>query len=158
MPILTTYPGFSGLDYSVSIHDRGHKPRAIALPEQDGRVSDFDQIGIVVDWLDACRTGDLASLLELYAEDGSLECQCDALRLYCGRDELESYWAPRLGGFASAGYKLEEIRPAPHGVELEYSLAGSLRIRVLFAFNAEGKIHRTICQPARQKPPDCCAC
>ena len=30
--------------------------------EEDYGVSDFDQMGIVVDWVDACRKGDLATL------------------------------------------------------------------------------------------------
>ena len=31
----------------------------------------FDAIGVVVDWIDACRRGRLASLLELYANDAT---------------------------------------------------------------------------------------
>jgi hypothetical protein len=121
-------------------------------------VSDFDQMGIVVDWLDACRTGDLQALLELYANDASLECECDGRRLYRGRSELEAYWRPRLGAFSSAGFGLEEISPERHGVQLEYSIAGSLRICASFGFNAEGKILRTYCRPARQNPVDCSRC
>jgi hypothetical protein len=121
-------------------------------------VSDFDQMGIIVDWLDACRKGDLEGLLDLYANDASLECQCDGTRLYRGRRELEAYWRPRLGAFSSAGFGLEEINPAPHGIELEYSIASSLRIRAVFGFSADGKIFRTRCEPSRQNPPDCCAC
>jgi hypothetical protein len=121
-------------------------------------VSNFDPMGIVVDWLDACRKGDLRTLIDLYAEDASLECQCDGDHLYCGRSELEAYWGPRLGALSSAGFGLEDISPAPHGVELEYSIAGSLRIRARFGFSTDGKISRTTCEPALQNPRDCCAC
>jgi hypothetical protein len=121
-------------------------------------VDDFDQMGVVVDWLDACRSGDLTALLDLYADDAQLECECNGTRLCRGRDELEAYWGPRLDTFASAGFGLDEIGPAPGGVELEYSVAGSLRIRALFGFSADGKIFRTRCEPARQNPPDCAAC
>ncbi len=56
---------------------------------------DFDAIAIVVDWLDACRKRDLAALLDLYADDASLECVCDGNAVLCGRAALEAYWRPR---------------------------------------------------------------
>lgn len=121
-------------------------------------MSDFDQMGIVVDWFDACRNGDLEELLSLYADDASLECQCHGMRHYRGRHELGAYWGPQLGTFMSAGFGLEDISPAPHGVALEYSIAGSLRIRASFSFRADGKISRTTCEPALQARGDCCAC
>ncbi len=121
-------------------------------------MNDFDQMGIVVDWFDACRTGDLERLLSLYADDASVECQCDGTRVYRGRGELGAYWGPLLGTFVSAGFGLEDISPAPRGVAVEYSVAGSLRIRAWFGFDGEGKICHTICEPARQDPRDCCSC
>lgn len=119
---------------------------------------DFDQMGIIVDWVDACRKGDLAMLLDLYAEDGNVECSCNGTHLYRGRSELEIYWRPRLSAFSSAGFGLEEIHPAQNGVDLEYSVAGALRVRASFRFSADGKIHSTLCEPARQGSHDCGAC
>ncbi|MBW7974993.1 nuclear transport factor 2 family protein [Bradyrhizobium sp. BR 10289] len=122
-------------------------------------MSDFDQMGIVIDWVDACRKGDLATLLDLYADDAEVECSCNGPHFsYRGRRELETYWGPRLSAFASAGFGLEEINPAPDGVDLEYSIAGSLRVRASFRFSAEGKIHSTLCRPSRQNSHDGCAC
>ena len=34
----------------------------------------FDPLGVVVDWLDACRSGELNALLDLYDERATLEC------------------------------------------------------------------------------------
>lgn len=122
-------------------------------------MSDFDQMGIVVDWVDACRKGDLATLLDLYADDAHVECTCNGKQRYRGRRELEAYWQPRLSTFSLVGFGLEEIFPAAHGVDLEYSVAGALRIHASFRFSPEGKIHSTLCEPARQKADDgCCAC
>jgi hypothetical protein len=122
-------------------------------------VSDFDQMGIVVDWVDACRKGDLAALLDLYADDAQLECTCNGTQRYRGRSELETYWGPRLSAFSSAGFGLEEINPVPYGIDLEYSVAGALRIHASFRFSPDGKIRSTLCQPARQNAHDgCCAC
>ena len=61
------------------------------MPEED-----FDQIAIVVDWLDACRKRDLPALLDLYAEDASLECACDGIAAF--RASLR--WKP-IGGRGS---------------------------------------------------------
>ena len=119
---------------------------------------DFDQMGLVVDWVDACRKGDLATLLDLYADDAEVECACNGTHFYRGRRELETYWGPRLSTFSSAGFGLEEIHPAQNGVDLEYTDAGALRIRASFRFSPEGKIHRTLCVPALQGSHDCGAC
>ncbi|WGD52077.1 nuclear transport factor 2 family protein [Bradyrhizobium sp. CB1650] len=121
-------------------------------------MSDFDQMGIVVDWVDACRKGDLATLLDLYADDAELECTCNHTRRYRGRSELETYWRSQLNAFSSAGFALEEITPVLHGVDLEYSLALSLHICVSFRFGPEGKIERMRCMPSWQDLHDACVC
>lgn len=122
-------------------------------------MSDFDQMGIVIDWLDACRNGDLATLLDLYADDAHLECTCNGAQHYRGRRELEAYWQPRLSAFSQSGFGLEEIHPVHDGVDVEYSVAGALRIHASFRFSPEGKIYSTLCKPARQNALDgCCAC
>ncbi|WP_440636801.1 YybH family protein [Bradyrhizobium sp. PUT101] len=121
-------------------------------------MSDFDQMGIIVDWVDACRKGDLTALLDLYADDAQLECTCNGTQRYQGRGELEAYWQPRLSAFLSVGFGLEEIHPAPHGVDLEYSVAGALRIQASFRFSPEGKIRSTVCEPALQNAHDGCVC
>ena len=121
-------------------------------------MSDFDQMGLVVDWVDACRKGDLAMLLDLYSDDGKVECTCNGSHLYRGRRELETYWGPKLNAFSSAGFGLEEIHPAQNGIDLEYSVAGALRVRASFRFSTEGKIYSTLCEPAQQGSQDCCSC
>ena len=119
---------------------------------------DFDQMGIVVDWVDACRKGDLTMLLDLYGDDAELECTCNGTRLFRGRRGLETYWGPKLSAFSTAGFSLEEIHPAENGVDLEYSVAGELRIRASFRFSSEGKIDSSRCEPAQQGVNGCCAC
>jgi ketosteroid isomerase-like protein len=121
-------------------------------------VSDFDQMGIVVDWVDACRKGDLAALLDLYTDDAELECTCNGKHSYRGRSELEAFWRPQLSAFPSVRFGLEEIKPVPQGVDLEYSVAGALRIRVSFRFSPGGKIYSMVCEPAQQSSHDCAAC
>ncbi|MFK4719192.1 hypothetical protein ABIE89_000292 [Bradyrhizobium niftali] len=81
-----------GLYYLVHIHECDPKPLELFRGRQECSVSDIDQMGIVVDWVDACRKGDLAMLLDLYADDAQVECTWNGTQPYHrGRRELESY-------------------------------------------------------------------
>ena len=55
----------------------------------------FDPLGVVVDWLDACRSGDLDALLDLYDERATQHCLCENVTV-AGRKALAAYWAPKL--------------------------------------------------------------
>jgi hypothetical protein len=112
---------------------------------------DFDQIALVVDWLDACRNRDLAALLDLYADDATLDCQCGQARVSGGgRAELESYWRPRLDTLAPTAFGLEEITPTAEGVVLDYLGHEGEPIRIAFTFSRNAKIKRTACVPTQQ--------
>lgn len=114
---------------------------------------DFDQIAIVVDWLDACRAGDLEALLDLYAQDASLECACNAREILRGRTELASYWRPRLGEFSPNAFGLDEITPEVEGVVLHYIGFEGKPVRMLFAFDGNGRIMKTRCEPSAGRVP-----
>jgi len=118
---------------------------------------DFDQIAVVVDWLDACRRRDLKALLDLYAVEARLECRCDGATICEGRARLAAYWGPRLDGFAPNAFGLEEIHPVPDGVQLDYVSHEGLPVRMVFSFTTGGKVLRTHCapvaQPIRQETP-----
>jgi hypothetical protein len=109
---------------------------------------DVDQVAVVVDWLDACRRHDLGPLLDLYAPDASLECECDGGNTYAGRAALEAYWWPRLEAFSPNAFGLEEIAPSADGVVLDYLNFEGKPIRIVFTFDAAGKILQTCCAPA----------
>jgi hypothetical protein len=57
--------------------------------------NDFDPLAVVVDWLDACRSGDLSALLDLYDKQAILECACEGVTI-AGRTSLSAYWNPKL--------------------------------------------------------------
>jgi ketosteroid isomerase-like protein len=115
-----------------------------------GLADDFDQVALVVDWLDACRNRDLAALLDLYAEDATLECRCGGVRASEGRAQLESYWRPRLEAHAPTAFGLEEITPTADGVVLDYLDNEGEPLRIVFSFSQDAKIQRTACAPAGQ--------
>jgi ketosteroid isomerase-like protein len=119
----------------------------------DGMVEladDFDQIALVVDWLDACRNRDLTTLLDLYADDATLECRCGAVKVSEGRAELESYWRPRLDALAPTAFGLEEIMPTSEGVVLNYLSHEGKPVRAAFTFSRDAKIQRSACAPVGQ--------
>jgi hypothetical protein len=116
-----------------------------ALPE------DFDRVAVVVDWLDACRSRDLNTLLDLYAVDARLECNCDSVKVHRGRTELEAYWRPRLDSPTPVAFGVEEITPGPDGVVLDYLSYEGKPVRIHFRFNDFGKIMQTRCEPAGTK-------
>ena len=118
---------------------------------------DFDQIAVVVDWLDACRNRDLTTLLDLYADDAMLECRCGEVKVSDGRTELESYWRPRLDALASGAFGLEEITPTAEGVVLDYLSHEGKPVRIAFRFTTDGKILRSDCQPAPASLPNATA-
>ena len=108
---------------------------------------DFDPVALVVDWLDACRRHDVGPLLDLYASDASLECECDGGNSYGGRAALEAYWRPRLKAFSPDAFGLEEIAPSSDGVVLDYLNFEGKPIRIVFTFDTDGKITQTRCAP-----------
>ncbi len=114
----------------------------VALPK------DFDRVAVVVDWLDACRSRDLNTLLDLYAADARLECNCDSVKVHHGRAELDAYWRPRLDSQAPVAFGLEEITPGPDGVVLDYLSYEGKPVRIHFSFDQSGKIMQTRCGPA----------
>ena len=140
------------------MHDDPHTPSPASAPgtrygDVDGvanLANDFDQIALVVDWLDACRNRDLAMLLGLYADNATLECQCGEAMISEGRASLESYWKPRLDTVAPTAFGLEEIMPTTEGVVLDYLSHEGKPVRVAFSFTRDGKIQATHCLPATE--------
>ena len=112
----------------------------------------FDQVALVVDWLDACRNRDLAMLLDLYADNATLECRCGEAEISQGRAGLESYWRPRLDTLAVTAFGLEEIMPTSDGVVLDYLSHEGKPVRIAFSFTRDGKIQATRCQPMTELP------
>jgi len=112
-----------------------------------GLSEDFDQIAVVVDWLDACRARNLDALTELYAADAQLQCQCSGAIICRGREALRAYWTPRLDALVPTAFGLEEITPTADGVTLDYRSFEAKPVRVFFAFAADGKIQCMRCGP-----------
>jgi ketosteroid isomerase-like protein len=106
----------------------------------------FDKMAAVVDWLDACRSRNLDALLDFYADGASLECACEGTEL-SGRSALAAYWRPKLSGASRDAFSLEEIAPHDDGVALDYLNFEGKAVRIIFGFDARGRISHMRCAP-----------
>ncbi|WP_407158400.1 nuclear transport factor 2 family protein [Bradyrhizobium sp. STM 3557] len=109
----------------------------------------FDEMAIVVDWLDCCRSRNLDALLDFFAENAALECRCEcACNGITGRSELAGYWGPKLANVSPDAFALEEITPHDDGVVLDYLSFEGKPVQILFVFDAQGKISYMRCAPS----------
>jgi hypothetical protein len=108
---------------------------------------DFDAIGTVVDWVDACKQGRLEDLLNLYDALAIVEC-CEG-GSFRGRSEMESYWSPRLVQSRQGAFEIAALMPEPDGVVLDYRGYDGQPVRTHFRFTSTGKISLTTCAPIK---------
>jgi hypothetical protein len=83
----------------------------------------FDPLALVVDWLDACRLGELNALLDLYDERATLECDCECVCL-TGRKSIAAYWAPKLESKI-----LSRLHPNRHDPDRRWGSGRSPKLR-----------------------------
>jgi hypothetical protein len=119
----------------------------VTIPDEVMVPENFDNMAVVVDWLDACRSENLEMLLDCFAADASLVCRCDGVDV-TGRSGFAAYWQPRLKSFSPGAFAIEEITPIPEGVMLDYLNHEGKPVKVVFAFSSEGKIAHMRCEPA----------
>jgi hypothetical protein len=110
---------------------------------------EFDPLAIAVDWLDACRTGELSALLDLYDEQATLECDCERVILG-GRESIAAYWvAPKIESKLVSAVTLDDITLTGDGVQVDYQKYEGNPVRIQFRFSPSGKILHTSCGPLR---------
>jgi len=110
--------------------------------------SNFDPIGIVVDWLDACRGRQLTALLDLYDDAAIVDC-CQGGTFH-GRAGVERYWRPKLARALAGSFEVDAVFPERDGVCLDYRDFDGTAVRTYFAFSEAGKIRNTACEPIRR--------
>ena len=110
------------------------------LPEK------FDPLAVVVDWLDACRSGDLDALLDLYDERATQHCLCENVTL-AGRKALAAYWAPKLKNKLGSAFTLDELAVIGDAVQVDYQGHEGKPLRIYFHFDPSGQIRHTSCRP-----------
>jgi hypothetical protein len=110
-------------------------------------VKSYDPIGVVVDWIDACKHRRLDDLLNLYDPEAIVDC-CEG-GSFRGRSEIERYWRPRLARAPAHAFEIGAIKTQPAGVTLDNSGYNGLPVGTQFRFTESGKISLTACEPIR---------
>ena len=103
---------------------------------------DFDHSGVVIDWLDACRSGQLDALLNLYEERATLRCDCDGVDL-AGRNSLAIYWKSKLESKAASAFTLDDMILTGDEIQVECQGCKGKLVRIHFRFSPLGKILHT---------------
>jgi hypothetical protein len=106
----------------------------------------FDPLGIVIDWLDACRSGQLDTLLDLYDEQATLVCDCERVSL-TGRKSIATYWKSKLERSSASAFALDDVTLTGNDVHVDYRGYEGKPIRIHFRFSSLGKIIHTSCEP-----------
>ena len=107
---------------------------------------EFDPLAVVGDWLDACRWGELDTLLALYDERATMECDCERVSL-TGRKWIAAYWAPKLESKRVLAFSLNGMALTADGVQVDYQSYEGKPVRIDFRFGSSGKILHTSCGP-----------
>ena len=110
---------------------------------------DFDPLAAVIDWLDACRAGELNTLLSLYDDHATLVCACEGMSI-TGRHALNQYWREKIATKALFAFRLEDMTLDGHDVQVDYQNYEGKPVRVRFSFDTVGKIVLTTCEPLGQ--------
>ncbi|UFW50556.1 MULTISPECIES: YybH family protein [Bradyrhizobium] len=106
----------------------------------------FDPMAAAVDWIDAYRAGDIEAILEMYAEDAVVFCDCEGV-VIAGREGLRAYWAARLQECRAA--ELDDLQPSPRGAVISY-IAEKNIVKAALNFYDAGKIKTLSCGPLQQ--------
>ena len=110
--------------------------------EQRDTPEDFDHSGTVIDWLNACRYGQLDALLDLYDARATLRCDCDGVDL-AGRNSLAIYWKSKFQSKAASAFTLDDLILTGHEIQLDCQSCKGKPVRVHFRFSPLGKILHT---------------
>jgi CheY-like chemotaxis protein len=114
--------------------------------------NDFDRSGIVVDWLEACRSNHLTTLLDLYEERATLTCVCDGVDL-AGRNSIAAYLKTKLENKVASAFRLDGMMLAGDEVQIDCQGCRGKPVRIHFRFSPLGKLLHT-----KFGPLPCAAC
>lgn len=101
-----------------------------------------DHSGVVVDWLDACRSRKLDALLNLYEERATLNCDCDGVNL-AGRISLAVYWKSKVERMADSAFTLGGMIVTGDEIHVQCRSCKGKPVRIRFRFSSVGKILHT---------------
>jgi len=109
----------------------------------DGEITTVDLMGLANDWLDAYRAGDLF-IVDCYADDASLQCDCGGKTQLRGTDAITTYWRQRLA--KNPAGDLIDSQWDGTNVVLDFRVTGGT-VQARLTFDADGSLVRSRCAP-----------
>ena len=106
-------------------------------------MSSADLMAMAIDWLDAYRAGDLF-IVDCYADDASLRCDCGGRTELLGTDAITSYWHQRL--VEKPAGELLDLQWNGSDVVLDFRVTGGT-VQARLTFDADGSLVRSRCAP-----------
>ena len=101
----------------------------------------FDPMAAAIDWLDAYRAASL-SIVDMYADDASLDCRCDGQKVLLGRRSITEYWKQRF--VEAPAHELQDLQVDGDGIVVTFRVPAGI-VRAILNFEASGKIERSRC-------------
>ena len=112
-------------------------------------MTSVDLMGVAIDWLDAYRAGDLF-IVDLYADDASLQCHCGGEKELRGTDAITAYWRHRL--VENPAGDLIDLQWDGSDVVLDFRVPGEL-CRRCSRLMPTGSLLRSRCGPLQSGHP-----
>ena len=104
-------------------------------------MTSVDLMAAAIDWLDAYRAGDLF-IVDLYADDASLQCHCSGKKELRGTDAITAYWRQRL--VEKPAGDLIDLQWDGSDVVLDFRVPGGI-VQAMLTFDADGSLLRSRC-------------
>ncbi|MGE9010477.1 hypothetical protein ACO2JO_17965 [Leptospira interrogans] len=106
-------------------------------------LTSVDTMGVTIDWLDAYRAGDLF-IVDLYADDASLQCSCGDKKELRGTDAITAYWHQWL--VEKPAGELVNLQLDGRDIVLHFRVPGGV-VQATLTFDADGSLLRSRCGP-----------
>ena len=119
---------------------------AIASAQKRHMRDDLGHSGIVVEWLDACSSGQLKALLDLHEERATLICDCDGINLV-DHNSIATYWKSKLDSKATSAFTLNGMILTGDEIRVDCQGCKGKPVRVHLRLSPLGKIRYTRFSP-----------
>ena len=104
-------------------------------------LTSLDLMAVAIDWLDAYRAGDLF-IVDLYADDASLQCDCNGKKELRGADAIAAYWHQRL--VEKPAGELIDLQLDGSNIVLHFRVPGGV-VQTMLTFDSDGSLRRSRC-------------
>ena len=98
-------------------------------------------------WLDACRSGEIAVVMDFYNVEATLECACNGASVYAGAGAIQEYWSHKLQPMHPQAFMLRDVHAESDRVRVDYLSYEGKPVRIILSFDEFGKVVRSECGP-----------